>query len=77
MTYRVFSSPPGAEEISPLAKEHLLFKELVTLDEALSFARHLSRTGRLPLMIEGNDGTRLDRRDIAAALGAGSHEQVI
>jgi hypothetical protein len=46
----------------------MLFKECDTLDAALGWARHLTATGRVPLLIEGDDGTRLDKRKIAAAL---------
>ena len=46
----------------------MLFKECDTLDTAFGWARHLSATGRVPLLIEGDDGTRLDKQDIAAAL---------
>jgi hypothetical protein len=57
MSYRVFSGPKGSGEIAPLAKEQLLYKELVTLDDALIWARHMERTVRLPMLIEGDDGT--------------------
>jgi hypothetical protein len=30
----------------------------------------------VPLLIEGDDGTRMDRRDIGTALGIGEREQV-
>jgi predicted RNA polymerase sigma factor len=76
MTYRVYSGPKGAAEILPFEKERMLFKELITLDDALAFARHLGNTGRIPVLIEGDDGTRLDRREIGEALGVGSREQV-
>jgi hypothetical protein len=76
MSYRVYSGPKGSGEISPLAKEQMLFKELATLDEALSWARHIGQTARVPLLIEGDDGTRMDRREIGEALGVGQHEQV-
>jgi hypothetical protein len=76
MSYRVYSGPKGSGEISPLAKEQMLFKELATLDEALSWARHVGRTARVPLLIEGDDGTRMNRREIGEALGVGQHEQV-
>jgi hypothetical protein len=76
MRYRVYSGPKGSGSISPLAKEQMLFKELGSLDEALAWARHVNGQGRLPLLIEGDDGTRLDRRDIATALGVGRREQV-
>ncbi len=46
----------------------MLFKEFTMLDEALSWARHVERDGRVPLLIEGDDGTRMDRRVIADAL---------
>jgi hypothetical protein len=53
----------------------MLFKEFDTLDGALGWARHLTASGRVPLSIEGDDGTRLDKRDIAAALSHAGHEQ--
>jgi hypothetical protein len=76
MTYRVYSGPKGSGDISPLAKEHMLFKEFAALDDALSWARHMEQTGRVPLLIEGADGTRMDRRVIGDALAVGQHEQV-
>jgi hypothetical protein len=54
----------------------MLFKEVASLDEALSWARHLERGGRLPLLIEGDDGTRMDRRSIVNALRVGMREEV-
>jgi hypothetical protein len=50
----------------------MLFKEADTLDAALGWARHLSASGRVPLLIEGDDGTRLDKQAIAAALAHGA-----
>jgi hypothetical protein len=47
------------------------------LDDALSWARHLEESGRIPLLIEGDDGTRLDRRAIVDALRAGIREQLV
>jgi hypothetical protein len=76
MQYRVYSGPKGSGEISPIAKEQMLFKEVSNLDEALSFARHLKQTGRVPLLIEGDDETRMDKREIDNALGVGQREQV-
>jgi hypothetical protein len=58
---------------SPLDKERMLFKELDTLDAAFGWARHLTGSGRVPLMIEGDDGTGLDKQDIAAALAHTGH----
>jgi hypothetical protein len=54
----------------------MLFKECPTLDEALSWARHLEKSGRMPLLIEGGDGTRLDKRAIIGALRIGEREDV-
>jgi hypothetical protein len=68
MTYRVYSGPPGSESISPLEKDRLLYKEFNTLDDALGWARHVNEGGRVALLIEGDDGTQLRKRDIAGAL---------
>lgn len=68
MAYRVYSGPPGTESISPMEKEKQLYKELNSLDEAVGWARHVSDTGRVALLIEGDDGTRMDKEAIAAAI---------
>jgi hypothetical protein len=68
MTYRVYSGPRGAEKISPLEKDRMLFKECATLDQAMGWARHINDSGRTALLIEGDDGTHLTRTEIAAAL---------
>jgi hypothetical protein len=59
-----------------LAKEKMLFKEFASLDDALSWARHVEKGGRTPLLIEGDDGTRMDRGAIGAALRVGAREQI-
>jgi hypothetical protein len=76
MTYRVYSGPKGSPEVVPIEKSQLLFKQFNALDEALSWARHVERTGRVPLLIEGDDGTRMNRGAIVDALRVGEHEQV-
>jgi hypothetical protein len=76
MRYRVYSGPKGSDDISPLAKDKMLFKEFATMDQALAWSRHVGVEGRTPLLIEGDDGTRMDRRAIADALGVGHREQV-
>jgi hypothetical protein len=68
MTYRVYSGPRGSEAIPPLEKDRYLYKEFGTLDEALGWARHLNAGGRVALLIEGDDGTRLTKQQIAATL---------
>lgn len=68
MRYRVYSGPHGVESISPLEKEKLLFKEFELLDDAFAWAKHVGTTGRVALLIEGDDGTRLTKHEIASAL---------
>jgi hypothetical protein len=68
MTYRVYSGPRGSQSISPLEKDRHLHKEFGLLDEALSWARHVNAGGRVALLIEGDDGTRLTKQQIVATL---------
>jgi hypothetical protein len=68
MTYRVYSGPRGSESISPLEKDRHLYKEFSTLDEAMSWAGHINKSGRVALLIEGDDGTRLTKQQIVTAL---------
>jgi len=68
MTYRVYGGPNGAPDPSPLEKQRMLYKEFMSLDEALWWASHLRKQGRVALSIEGDDGTQLDRRAIGAAI---------
>jgi len=75
MCYRVYSGPKGSGDVLPLEKEHLLFKELSGLDDALAWAHHIEAGGRVPLLIEGDDGTRMNKRAIADALRVGVREQ--
>jgi len=68
MAYRVYSGPRGSESISPLDKDRQLYKEFTLLDEAMSWAHHVNESGRVTLLIEGDDGTRITRQQIVAAL---------
>jgi hypothetical protein len=68
MPFRVYRGPHGSETTSPLDKGALLFKQFDRLDQALSWAKHINASGRVALFIEGDDGTSLDKRDIANAL---------
>jgi hypothetical protein len=68
MAFRVYSGPHGADGFRAVEKDRMLFKELSSLDEAMSWARHLDTTGHTALLIEGDDGSRLDKREIVAAL---------
>lgn len=76
MTYRVYSGPKGTPEFSAIDKSQMLFKQFGALDEALAWARHVTRDGRVPLLIEGDDGTSMTRREIGAMLGADTHRPV-
>lgn len=71
MTYRVYSGPRGAESLSPMAKDHALYKEFGRIDEALHWARHLNNNEHVALLIEGDDGTRLTRSEIVTQLAGG------
>lgn len=68
MRYRVYSGPSGTESVSPLEKDKLLFKEFSALDDAFAWAQHVGTTGRVALLIEGDDGTHLTKHEIASAL---------
>jgi hypothetical protein len=68
MTYRVYSGPRGSQSISPLEKDRHLYKEFSILDEAMGWARHINDSGRVALLIEGDDGTRLTKQQIVSAL---------
>jgi hypothetical protein len=68
MTYRVYSGPRGSQSASPTEKDRQLFKEFALLDEAMMWARHVNNSGRVTLLIEGDDGTRLTKQQIVAAL---------
>jgi hypothetical protein len=52
----------------PLDRERMLVGEFDGFDAAPGWPRHLSAGGRVPLPIEGDDGTRRDKQDIAAAV---------
>jgi hypothetical protein len=71
MSYRVYSGPRGSDAISPLEKDRHLFKEFGLLDEAMNWARHVNDSGRVTLLIEGDDGTRLTKQQIVTALKTG------
>jgi len=71
MRYRVYVGPRGAETLPPLQKDQFLFKEFTTLDDALGWARHVNRSGRVTLAIDGDDGANLSKREIAVALHRG------
>jgi len=71
MRYRVYVGPAGTETLPPLHKDQFLFKEFTSLDDAFGWARHVNRSGRVTLAIDGDDGTNLGKREIASALHRG------
>jgi hypothetical protein len=68
MRYRVYVGPRGSEAIAPLQKDQYLFKEFTSLDDAFGWARHINGSGRVTLLIDGDDGTSLSKQEVAAAL---------
>jgi hypothetical protein len=68
MRYRVYVGPRGSEAIAPLQKDQYLFKEFTSLDDAFGWARHINGSGRVTLLIDGDDGTSLTKQEIAVAL---------
>ncbi len=68
MQYRVYSGPRGAEDVRALDKHKMLFKQFASLDEAVGWAHHLDQSGHAALLIEGDDGTCLTRREIVTLL---------
>jgi hypothetical protein len=73
MRFRVYVGPRETDTVLPLQRDQFLFKEFGSLDDAFGWAHHVNRGGRVTLLIEGDDGTRLDRREIAAALNHPEH----
>ena len=73
MRYRVYVGPRGSEAISPLQKDQFLFKEFTTLDDAFGWARHVNGSGRVTLLIDGDDGTNFGKREVADALQSPSY----
>ena len=71
--YRVYVGPRGAEAISPIEKDRHLFKQFDSLDDAFGWARHVNESGRVTLLIEGDDGTSIKKQEIAAALHHPQH----
>ncbi len=64
--YRVYSGPPGMKRLNREEKARALYTEFGFLDDALSFAAEVAGEGRVPVLIEGDNGTRLERYEIAA-----------
>lgn len=74
MRFRAYSCPRGSEKIRPLDTDLIPFKECESLDDALNWARHVNRGGHVVHLIEGDDGTRLVKQEIANALKHSENE---
>jgi len=66
--YRVYSGPPGMKRLSAEEKARCLYEEFGFIDEALDFAAEITRNGRVPVLIEGDNGIELDFGEIADAM---------
>ena len=70
MRYRAYCSAPRSQSLSPIDRERALFREFNRLDDAFNWARQLRKRGAVALTIEGDDGTHMEKREIAAALSS-------
>ena len=68
MTYRVYSGPRGSKSSLRRRRIAISSRSSACLDEAMSWARHINNSGRVALLIEGDDGTRLTKQQIVTAL---------
>jgi hypothetical protein len=66
--YRAYYGTHGCGEPRGLDRDRWAFKEFVDLPEALLWARRVVMRGGAVISIDGDDGTRLSRTDIAACL---------
>ena len=66
--YRVYSGPPGIKKFSQEEKARCLYQEFGFIDEALDFAAEITRNGRVPVLIEGDNGIELNFSEISDAL---------
>jgi hypothetical protein len=73
--FRVYSGPRGSKPLTPADKARHLYKEFTSLDEAVGWAHHVKASGRVALLIEGDDGTHIDMRDLASELHRRENEQ--
>lgn len=68
MTYRAYYGTSASEQIPALQKDRWPFREFSDLDQALQWATAVASKGTTVLAIDGDDGTQLDKNEIAAAL---------
>ena len=76
MGYRVYSGELGARVLSPRDKSRPPYTEFESADDALLWAQRLRAHGRVALLVIGDDGTSLDKQDMADALApAGARKE--
>lgn len=64
--YRAYFGHLRDAPVSPIEKERRSMKAFRDLDEALVWSREVMSKGTSVTTIEGDDGTHLDRNEIAA-----------
>jgi hypothetical protein len=74
--FRVYGGPPGSDALHPAEKSRHLYKEFTGIDEAMGWAHHLKEAGRVPLLLEGDDGTHLEKRELAKTMHHHGSERV-
>src|SRR5262249_37800367 len=74
MTYRGYCGASQSPTPGPLERSRLPFREFNSLDDALGWAHRIRQHGSVAFLIEGDDGTRLFKTDIASALAHGERE---
>jgi hypothetical protein len=65
--YRAYYGPAGSGRIPPVEKDRWPFKQFANLDAALHWARTAVNGGTAVIAIEGDDGTHLERNEIASS----------
>ena len=68
MLYRVYYGPQGSDRVPPLEKDRWPCKAFSDLDEALAWAAHAADKGTTVISVDGEDGTVLDKSEIASVL---------
>ena len=67
MSSRLYLGPATADDLKPSERSGVLSTELRLLAAAIQLSRHPERKDRVALLLEGDDGTRRNRRWIAQA----------
>lgn len=68
MLYRVYYGPQGSDRVSPMEKDRWPCKTFSDLDEALVWAAHAAGRGTTVIEVDGDDGTKMSKGEIAVAI---------